>query len=165
MFDMGFFELVVIALVGLFVIGPERLPTTIRTIALWVGRIKRSLLETRREIEQQLGTDEIRRELQNEQVMRNWQKMKETRAELEAKLKSWETGEVLEHKTGDQTDEAETVDPDDHAAHAAASSTAVDDSTAADTSNPAADIRSFPPPSTPQVPAEKAVPPETTTKN
>lgn len=90
MFDIGFLELMVIAIVGLFVIGPERLPTTIRTIALWVGRIKRNLLETRREIEQQLGADDIRRELHNEQVMRDWEKMKDVRKELENQLNNWD---------------------------------------------------------------------------
>lgn len=92
MFDIGFFELLVIGAVGLFVIGPERLPSTIRTCALWIGRVKRSILETRREIEQQLGADEIRRELQNEQVLRNLEKMKDTRAELEAKIRNLGTG-------------------------------------------------------------------------
>lgn len=86
MFDIGFFELLVVALVGLFVIGPEKLPHTIKVVALWIGRIKRSIIDTRREIEEQLGADEIRRELHNEQVMRNWDKMKEVREELEAKI-------------------------------------------------------------------------------
>jgi len=90
MFDIGFLELMVIAIVGLFVIGPERLPSTIRTIALWVGRIKRNLLETRREIEQQLGADDIRRELHNEQVMREWEKMKDVRKELESQINNWD---------------------------------------------------------------------------
>lgn len=92
MFDIGFFELMVIAAVGLFVIGPERLPGAIRVCALWIGRIKRSIMQTRREIEQQLGADEIRRELQNEQVMINLAKMKDTRAELEAKIRNLGTG-------------------------------------------------------------------------
>lgn len=56
---------------GLIVIGPERLPGTIRTCALWIGRIKRSLAETRQELEKQIGADEIRRELHNEQVLHN----------------------------------------------------------------------------------------------
>lgn len=90
MFDIGFMELLVIALVGLFVIGPERLPTTIKTVALWIGRIKRSLMETRREIEQQLGADEIRRELHNEQVLREWEKVKDIRKDLEANLNNWD---------------------------------------------------------------------------
>src|SRR5690554_1843620 len=66
---MGFFELLLIAIVGLLVIGPERLPETVRTVALWVGRVKRSLRETRTELERQLGADEIRRQLHNEEIM------------------------------------------------------------------------------------------------
>lgn len=68
---MGFFELLLIAIVGLLVIGPERLPETVRTGALWVGRLKRSLRETRSEIERQLGADDIRRQLHNEEIMRS----------------------------------------------------------------------------------------------
>ncbi|MCV6613742.1 MAG: Sec-independent protein translocase protein TatB [Cellvibrionaceae bacterium] len=69
MFDIGFFELLLIAVVGLLVIGPERLPGTLRTIALYWGRIKRSITDTRSEIEQQIGADDIRRQLHNEEVM------------------------------------------------------------------------------------------------
>ncbi len=71
MFDIGFFELLVVAVVGLVVIGPERLPGAIRSGALWWGRLKRSMRETRTELEKQLGADEIRRELHNEEIMRS----------------------------------------------------------------------------------------------
>lgn len=96
MFDIGFLELLLIAIVGLFVIGPERLPDTIKTCVMWFSRIKRNLLETRQEIEKQLGADEIRRELHNEQVLRNLEKMKDTRAELEAKINNWQQGALIE---------------------------------------------------------------------
>ena len=76
MFDIGFTEIVVIAVIALFVIGPERLPETVREISLWIGRIKRSLRETRLEIEQQLGADEIRRTLHNENVLQSLQHIK-----------------------------------------------------------------------------------------
>lgn len=71
MFDIGFFELLVIAIVGLVIIGPERLPETARAVGLWLGRVKRSLRTTRSEIEKQLGADDIRRQLHNEEVMRS----------------------------------------------------------------------------------------------
>ncbi|BFM19391.1 Sec-independent protein translocase protein TatB [Gilvimarinus japonicus] len=80
MFDMGFFELMLIAIVSLLVIGPERLPDTVRSVSLWVGRLKRSLRETRSEIERQIGADDIRRQLHNEQIMRN---LEATRRELD----------------------------------------------------------------------------------
>ncbi|MES2673880.1 MAG: Sec-independent protein translocase protein TatB [Pseudomonadota bacterium] len=71
MFDIGFSEIIVCAVVALVVIGPERLPETVRTVGLWVGRLKRSLHQTRVDIERQMGVDDLRRELQNEDIMRN----------------------------------------------------------------------------------------------
>lgn len=71
MFDIGFSELVVCAIVALVVIGPERMPEAVRTIGLWVGRLKRSLRETRSELERQMGMDDIRRQLHNEDIMRS----------------------------------------------------------------------------------------------
>ncbi len=69
MFDIGFFEIMVIAVVGLLVIGPERLPETLRTLALLAGRVKRGLRDTRQELEKQIGADEIRRQLHNEEIL------------------------------------------------------------------------------------------------
>lgn len=77
MFDIGFFELLVIGIVSLIVIGPERLPETIRTVSLWIGRLKRSLRETRSEIEKQIGADDIRRQLHNEDIMRSLEEAKQ----------------------------------------------------------------------------------------
>ena len=71
MFDIGFSEIIVCAVVALVVIGPERMPETVRTVGLWIGRLKRSLRETRVEIERQIGVDDIRRQLHNEDIMRS----------------------------------------------------------------------------------------------
>lgn len=92
MFDIGFTELLLCLIVGLVVIGPEQLPGTVRTVALWLGRLKRSLAETRSEIERQIGADDIRRQLHNEEILRN---IEETRLKLEATMR--EHG-VLEHE-------------------------------------------------------------------
>ena len=71
MFDIGFSEIVVCAIVALLVIGPERMPEAVRTVGLWIGRLKRGLRETRSEIERQIGVDDIRRQLHNEDIMRS----------------------------------------------------------------------------------------------
>jgi sec-independent protein translocase protein TatB len=76
-FDLGFFEILVIAIVGLVVIGPERLPETVRAVGLWAGRLKRSLRDTRTELERQIGADDIRRQLHNEEVMRSLEKSRQ----------------------------------------------------------------------------------------
>jgi sec-independent protein translocase protein TatB len=82
MFDIGFAELLVIGVVGLLVIGPDRLPETIRTAALWFGRLKRGLSSARQEFEQQIGADDIRRELRNESIMAELKKAEDEAGEI-----------------------------------------------------------------------------------
>lgn len=54
MFDIGFWELVAIAIIALLVVGPERLPGLARDVGRWAGKIKRFINNTRRELEQEL---------------------------------------------------------------------------------------------------------------
>ena len=67
--EISFYELILIAIVGLLVIGPERLPETLRTLGLWFGRMRRSFNAVKTEIEKEIGMDEVRRQLHNEAVM------------------------------------------------------------------------------------------------
>ena len=78
MFDIGFPELVVVSVIALLVIGPEKLPETIRTLSLWVGRVQRSFASIRREIESEIGADEIRQQLHNEDIMKELEETKNT---------------------------------------------------------------------------------------
>ena len=71
MFDIGFSELLVIALITLVVMGPERLPETVRNISLWIGRFREAFNRARRELEQEVGMDEVRHKLHNEKIMRD----------------------------------------------------------------------------------------------
>ena len=70
MFDIGFPELIIVSIVALLVIGPEKLPETIRTLALWMGRLRRSLANIKMELENEIGADEIRRQIHNESIMK-----------------------------------------------------------------------------------------------
>ena len=63
MFDVGFSELVLVGIVALLVIGPERLPETVRTAMFWLNRIRRGFNEIKQEIRQELHNDEVMREL------------------------------------------------------------------------------------------------------
>ena len=90
MFDIGFLELLVIALITLVVMGPERLPETIRTISLWIGRLKQQLAKTRQDIENEVGMDDIRHQLHNEQVLKD---LGESKDQLEQSLESHKTGQ------------------------------------------------------------------------
>ena len=78
MLDIGFPELVVISVVALLVIGPEKLPETIRTMSLWIGRVQRSLASIREEIESEIGADELRQQLHNESIMKKLEETKNT---------------------------------------------------------------------------------------
>lgn len=65
MFDMGFSELLLVGIVGLLVIGPERLPGAIRTTMVWVNRIRRSFNEVRADVERELHNDAVMKELRD----------------------------------------------------------------------------------------------------
>ena len=82
MFDIGFSELLIIAVLTLIVMGPERLPETVRTITLWFGRLRQFLSASRTEIEDEVGVEEIRRQLHNEQIMRDLEKTKDQLKDL-----------------------------------------------------------------------------------
>ena len=58
MFDIGFWELVVVAIVALLVVGPERLPGLAHDVGSWIARVKRFINNTKREIETELHITE-----------------------------------------------------------------------------------------------------------
>ncbi|MEO0444422.1 MAG: Sec-independent protein translocase protein TatB [Pseudomonadota bacterium] len=100
---MGFFEILIIAVVTLLVVGPERMPQAVRSAALTLGRIKRSVNSARREIEKQIGADDIRRQLHNEAVMDSLGKMKTELQEMD---------NIIHHNEYDDADEEdELVNP------------------------------------------------------
>lgn len=77
MFDIGFSELVLIFVVGLLVLGPEKLPGVIRTGSLWLAKLRRSFNDVRSEIEREVGFDEIKREIHNQAILDNLKQVKE----------------------------------------------------------------------------------------
>lgn len=65
MFDIGFSELLVIAIVALIVLGPERLPKAARFAGLWVRRARAQWYSVKDELERELAADELKRNLQD----------------------------------------------------------------------------------------------------
>jgi sec-independent protein translocase protein TatB len=63
MFDIGFWELVVIGVVALVVLGPERLPVAIRTAAHWIKLIRSTANSVKSELEQELKLQELHNDL------------------------------------------------------------------------------------------------------
>lgn len=60
MFDVGFSELLVIALVALIVIGPERLPKVARTVGILLGRLQRYVNDVKSDINREIQLDELK---------------------------------------------------------------------------------------------------------
>ncbi len=60
MFDIGFWELCLIGVVALLILGPERLPTVARTAGLWIGRARRFMADVKTDIDNELKSEELR---------------------------------------------------------------------------------------------------------
>ena len=77
MFDIGFTELLLIAVVALLVLGPERLPKAARFAGLWVRRARAQWSSVKAELEHELAADELKRNLHETQAA-----MREAQASL-----------------------------------------------------------------------------------
>ncbi|WP_206861843.1 Sec-independent protein translocase protein TatB [Lysobacter changpingensis] len=67
MFDIGFSEIFVIAIVALLVLGPERLPKAARFAGLWVRRARAQWHSVKSELENELAAEELKRSLRQTQ--------------------------------------------------------------------------------------------------
>jgi len=61
MFDIGFWELLLIAVVALLVIGPERLPGVARKTGLWVGKMRRFVASVKADVDREIAADELKK--------------------------------------------------------------------------------------------------------
>lgn len=79
MFDIGFFELLVVGVVALLVLGPQRLPMAARTCGLWLGRLRRTVGSIQTEIREELRMEELKRAtaMEKEQLERELQEMQQ----------------------------------------------------------------------------------------
>ena len=66
MFDVGFSELILLAIVALVVLGPEKLPHAARMAGAWLGRIKRTMTNIQMEIEKEVSAQEMRDRINQE---------------------------------------------------------------------------------------------------
>ena len=68
MFDIGFWEISLILVLALIVLGPERLPQAARTVGQWVGKARRYIEGVKSEVEREFDTGELKRMLHNQEV-------------------------------------------------------------------------------------------------
>ncbi|UVM57020.1 Sec-independent protein translocase protein TatB [Pseudomonas sp. B21-012] len=63
MFEVGFTELLLVAIVALLVLGPERLPAAARTLGRGLGQAKRAMASIKAQVERELDTQALSQEL------------------------------------------------------------------------------------------------------
>jgi sec-independent protein translocase protein TatB len=115
MFDAGFTELLLIMVIALLVVGPERLPGLARKVGLWIGKARSYFNSVRSDIEREIRADELKSMLnqQQEEIQRLKSMVEDTGNELEADLKK--DLDEAEQRTG--TDDAAAGSADVHKPH------------------------------------------------
>lgn len=88
MFDFGFWELAIVMVVALLVVGPERLPALAGQIGKWVGKAKRMIASVRSDIESEIKAAELKEILEKQQgeIGELKEMLKSTQTEIEKEL-------------------------------------------------------------------------------
>ena len=71
MFDIGFWELFLILVLALLVVGPERLPKAARTVGYWLGKARRYVEGVKEEVASEFDVSELKRMVHNQEVQIN----------------------------------------------------------------------------------------------
>lgn len=71
MFDIGFWELFLILILALLVVGPERLPKAARTAGYWFGKARRYVEGVKEEVASEFDVNELKRMVHNQEVQIN----------------------------------------------------------------------------------------------
>ncbi len=100
MFEVGFSELVMIALVSLLVIGPERLPKVARLAGFWIGKARNIAATFKEEIKHELHAEELRQIFNEQAELQEFHSAINETSEAINSIKSSDsasTEETLEH--------------------------------------------------------------------
>lgn len=96
MFDIGFSELLLIAVIGLVVLGPERLPVAVRTVAGWIRAMRSMAANVQNELSQELKLQELQETLKKVEEKANLEalspELKQSMEELRTAAQSLKSG-------------------------------------------------------------------------
>ena len=70
MFDIGILELFLVLVIGLVVLGPERLPEVVKSVTRSMKWIKKIITSTKEEVSKKIGLDEVYQDLRNEEILK-----------------------------------------------------------------------------------------------
>lgn len=110
MFDIGFWELVIIGLVALLVVGPERLPRLAYTAGKWLGKGRAMIGSIKSEIDREMRADDLRRVLEEQKKIIN--PLEEIIEETEESLSQFGNEGNATSAGQDHKDQAADVKPD-----------------------------------------------------
>jgi sec-independent protein translocase protein TatB len=118
MFDIGFWEILIILLVALLVVGPDRLPGLAREVGLWVRKLRSFATSVRSDIEQEFQTEELRRLLkeQNNEIDQLKNLMKDTEDSLRSDVE--ETSHLVKSIENELKSDTDPYTGDDFEAEA-----------------------------------------------
>ena len=88
MFDVGFWELCLVGLISLLVIGPERLPKVARLAGYWLGKTRSLVASVKQEIREELREEEIRQLLKEQSGMDDVKKLLDDAGKAADSIKS-----------------------------------------------------------------------------
>ena len=105
MFDFGFWELAIVMVVALLVVGPERLPALAGQVGKWVGKAKRMIASVRSDIESEIKAAELKDILEKQQgeIGELKEMLKGTKDEIEKEL------DLDENKDADNQGDSELI--------------------------------------------------------
>ncbi|EKT53062.1 Sec-independent protein translocase protein TatB [Providencia sneebia] len=96
MFDIGFSELLLVAVIGLVVLGPERLPVAVRTVAGWIRAMRALATNVQNELSQELKLQELQETLKKVEEKADMEalspELKQSMEELRQAAQSLKTG-------------------------------------------------------------------------
>ena len=78
MFQIGFLEILIILILGLIIIGPKRLPDVVKALIKFYKKMENKLSSFKKEIEEDIGADELRKDVFNELRMEELEKTKKS---------------------------------------------------------------------------------------
>lgn len=70
MFDIGILELFLVLVIGLVVLGPDRLPEVVKSVTRSMKWIKKTITSTKEEVSKNIGLDEVYQDLRNEEILK-----------------------------------------------------------------------------------------------
>lgn len=113
MFDIGFWELAVLAVIGIVVVGPDKLPEVVRTIAVTLRKLRRIFSDVKADIEHELDLDDMRKILHEADMKAHMDEINNNIMALDKEVRS--TGEEakkilhdIDHETNLSVDDGFT---------------------------------------------------------